>query len=155
MAGKYDGQLQHEITMPMCSLIAKVFKVLSQSKVSAPRLSSPLLSPLGQVYVSNVYKSERGDQCVKCSYKTNDGLLFPLQKLLIFIHKPTIVLRYEDVESVEFLRVAANALSGGPLPLPSRRASLTLHSLQELRPPLQAEGLCEPGRREGRHVQRH
>jgi hypothetical protein len=79
---------------------------------------SPLLSPLGQVYVSNVYKSERGDQCVKCSYKTNDGLLFPLQKLLIFIHKPTIVLRYEDVESVEFLRVAANALSGGPPPPP-------------------------------------
>jgi structure-specific recognition protein 1 len=63
------------------------------------------------VYISNVYKSERGDQCVKCSYKTNDGLLFPLQKLLIFIHKPTLVLRYDDVESVEFLRYAINALS--------------------------------------------
>lgn len=62
-----------------------------------------------------MYKSERGDQCVKCSNKTNDGLLFPLQKLLIFIHKPTLVLRYDDVESVEFLRYAINALSGSAL----------------------------------------
>mmetsp|Transcript_12210 Transcript_12210/g.12596 ORF Transcript_12210/g.12596 Transcript_12210/m.12596 type:complete len:841 (-) Transcript_12210:18-2540(-) len=95
LATKYEGQLQREMTMPMCSLIAKIFKVLSQSKV----------------YVSNVYKSERGDQCVKCSYKTNDGLLYPLQKLLLFIHKPTVVLKYEDVESVEILRYAANAMS--------------------------------------------
>jgi hypothetical protein len=34
---KYDNQISKEITMPMCSVIAKVFKVLSQSKV---RISS-------------------------------------------------------------------------------------------------------------------
>jgi structure-specific recognition protein 1 len=34
---KYDGQLSQEMTMPMSHLIAKIFKVLSQTPVSVPR----------------------------------------------------------------------------------------------------------------------
>ncbi len=34
IATKYDNQLQPEMTMAMSSLIAKIFKVLSQSKVT-------------------------------------------------------------------------------------------------------------------------
>ena len=34
MASKYDNQLTKEMTMPLCNLIAKIFKVLTQSTVS-------------------------------------------------------------------------------------------------------------------------
>ena len=34
IATKYDGQLSREMTMPMCNLVAKLFKVLSQNTVS-------------------------------------------------------------------------------------------------------------------------
>jgi hypothetical protein len=40
IAAKYDNQLEPEMTMAASSLIAKIFKVLSQSKVrtfSSPR----------------------------------------------------------------------------------------------------------------------
>jgi hypothetical protein len=36
---KYDDQLQVEMTSPMCALIAKIFKVLSQSKVTTETIT--------------------------------------------------------------------------------------------------------------------
>lgn len=65
-----------------------------------------------QVFVPKNYKSDRGDSCVKCSIKANDGLLFPLEKSLIFIHKPTLCIRFEDIESIEFLRYVPSASAG-------------------------------------------
>ena len=40
-------------------------------------------------------------QCVRASLKSNDGLLYPLDRSLLFIHKPTTYLRYTDISSVE------------------------------------------------------
>lgn len=92
---KYDGQLSREMTMPMCNLFAKVFKVLTQSTV----------------YVPKHFVSDRGTHCVKCSIKANDGLLYPLSKSFIFIHKPTIIISFEDIELIEFQRYKSNASS--------------------------------------------
>lgn len=96
IASKYDGQLSAELTMPMCNLFAKVFKVLSQSTVFVPKH----------------FVSERKAHCVKCSLKASEGLLYPLAKSFIFIHKPTLIIRFEDIESIEFQRYKANAMSG-------------------------------------------
>lgn len=94
-ATTYDGQLTPEMTMPMSSLIAKVFKVLSQKKVFIPKQ----------------FQSARDAYCVRCSIKASEGLLYPLAKSFIFIHKPTIILRFEDIDYVEFKRYepAANS----------------------------------------------
>ena len=88
IASKYDNQLTPEVTMPMSSLIAKIFKVLSQSKVFVPKN----------------FKSDRDAQAVRCSVKANEGLLFPLEKSFIFINKPTFIIHFSDIESVEFQR---------------------------------------------------
>lgn len=91
----YDGQLSTEMTMPMSSLIAKIFKVLSQKKVFIPKQ----------------YQSARDQFSVRCSLKANDGLLYPLAKSFIFINKPTVIIKFEDIDYVEFKRyeVAANS----------------------------------------------
>lgn len=88
IASKYDNQLTPEVTMPMSSLISKIFKVLSQSKVFVPKN----------------FKSDRDAQAVRCSVKANEGLLFPLEKSFIFINKPTFIIQFSDIESVEFQR---------------------------------------------------
>ena len=95
IASSYDGQLSPEMTMPMSSLIAKVFKVLAQKKVFIPKQ----------------FQSARDSFCVRCSIKANDGLLYPLAKSFIFINKPTIIIKFEDIEYVEFKRYepAANS----------------------------------------------
>lgn len=91
----YDGQLATEMTMPMSSLIAKIFKVLSQKKVFIPKQ----------------YQSAREQFSVRCSVKANDGLLYPLAKSFIFINKPCIIIKFEDIDYVEFKRYepAANS----------------------------------------------
>lgn len=93
----YDGQLAAEMTMPMSSLIAKIFKVLSQKKVFIPKQ----------------YQSAREQFSVRCSVKANDGLLYPLAKSFIFINKPTIIIKFEDIDYVEFKRYEPAANSGG------------------------------------------
>lgn len=43
-------------------------------------------------------------KAVRCSCKSNDGLLYPLEKSMLFVHKPTLWLRYADISSLEFRR---------------------------------------------------
>lgn len=92
---KYDGQLSTEFTMPLCNIMAKMMKVLSQSPVFVPK----------------TFTSTRGVHGLRCALKANDGILYPLAKAFIYIHKPTIILKFEDVESIEFLR-AESSLGG-------------------------------------------
>lgn len=95
IASKYDNQLSASLTMPMCNLFAKVFKILAQSSVFVPKH----------------FLSDRKTHCVKCSLKANEGLLYPLSKSFIFIHKPTLIINFDDVESVEFQRYKQATLS--------------------------------------------
>lgn len=95
IARDYDGALTTEMTMPMASLIAKIFKILSQKTVFVPKQ----------------FKSFRDEFSVRCSVKTSDGLLYPLAKCLIFINKPTIMIKYDDIDTVEFQRLNVMANS--------------------------------------------
>lgn len=95
IARDYDGALTPEMTMPMASLIAKIFKVLSQKTVFVPKQ----------------FKSFRDEYSVRCTVKTNEGLIYPLAKCIIFINKPTIMIKYEDIETVEFQRLNVMANS--------------------------------------------
>lgn len=91
----WKGQLQPQMTMATASCVAKTFKVLSQTVV----------------YIPKNFKSFREDFCVRCNYKTAEGLLYPLAKSMIFIHKPTILVKYEDIEYIEFQRYVPTANS--------------------------------------------
>jgi structure-specific recognition protein 1 len=51
-----------------------------------------------------MYESARNTKCVKCSLKANEGFLYPLTKSFVFINKPTLVIGYDDIDSVEFKR---------------------------------------------------
>lgn len=115
---KYDGQLSPFMRMPLCNLIAKVFKVLSQNTVrfvdcfcfnTYVRLYNDLLF---QVFIPKHFISERKAHCVKCSLKASDGSLYPLAKSFIFIHKPTVLIKFEDVNYVEFQRYRPELNSG-------------------------------------------
>jgi structure-specific recognition protein 1 len=50
------------------------------------------------------FLSAKGSHCIRCSIKANEGLLYPLAKCFIFIHKPTVILKFDDIEIVEFKR---------------------------------------------------
>ncbi|CAM9677536.1 unnamed protein product, partial [Hapterophycus canaliculatus] len=85
---KYDGNLNSEMIGPLHNLIAKIFKVLSNKPV----------------YVTGKFSSNNGAKAVKCALGANEGHLYPLNKSFIFIHKPTCIIGFDEIDSVEFQR---------------------------------------------------
>jgi len=73
-------------------IVSKVFKALTGKKVTVP----------------NTFKSHGGASAIKCSLKANDGYLYPLEKSFFFIHKPSTLIRHDDINNVEFARVESS-----------------------------------------------
>lgn len=85
---EYGGELQPVMRGSLANLVAKTFKVIAKKKVFIP----------GKFENANAHK------CVKCALRANEGLLYPLEKQFVFIHKPPLLIRFNEVESVEFQR---------------------------------------------------
>lgn len=52
-----------------------------------------------------------GTPAVGCSYKATAGSMYPLERGFIYVHKPPIHIRYEEITSVNFARSGANTRS--------------------------------------------
>jgi structure-specific recognition protein 1 len=46
---------------------------------------------------------------IKCSYKVNEGTLYPLEKSLLFVHKPVLYILHKDIGKINFARLQENA----------------------------------------------
>jgi len=75
---------------PVYSLVAKLFKELSGKAVIAAA------SEFKELQGTN------GSFCVRCSYKAQPGFLFPLKKSMLFVTKPVVWIRYDNVDNIEF-----------------------------------------------------
>lgn len=87
---EYGGELQPVMRGSLSNLIAKTFKVIAKKKV----------------FIPGKFANANEQACVKCAVRANEGLLYPLEKQFVFIHKPPILIRFSEVESVEFQRYA-------------------------------------------------
>ena len=48
---------------------------------------------------------------IKCSYKVYEGVLYPLEKCLLFAHKPVLYILHEDIKEVDCARLHETGLS--------------------------------------------
>jgi structure-specific recognition protein 1 len=87
---EYNGDLQPVMTGSLSNLIAKTFKVIARKKV----------------FIPGKFANANQQACVKCALRANEGHLYPLEKQFIFIHKPPVLIRFDEVDSVEFQRYA-------------------------------------------------
>jgi structure-specific recognition protein 1 len=87
---EYGNDLQPVMRGSLSNLIAKTFKVIAKKKV----------------FIPGKFSNANQQACVKCALRANEGLLYPLEKQFVFIHKPPILIRFQEVESVEFQRYA-------------------------------------------------
>ena len=85
---EYSGELQQVMRGSLSNLIAKTFKVIAKKKV----------------FIPGKFENANAQKCVKCALRANEGLLYPLEKQFVFIHKPPLLIRFNEVESVEFQR---------------------------------------------------
>jgi len=87
---EYNGELQPVMRGSLSNLIAKTFKIIAGKKV----------------FIPGKFANANQQACLSCSVRANEGLLYPLEKQFVFIHKPPIIVRFNEIESVEFQRYA-------------------------------------------------
>jgi structure-specific recognition protein 1 len=85
---KYEGKLAKEMSGPEYEIISRVFKALVNRKITVP----------------GSFMGASGSHSIACSYKAATGFLYPLERGLIFVHKPPIHIRFDEVSSVNFAR---------------------------------------------------
>jgi structure-specific recognition protein 1 len=104
---EYNGDIQSRMEGSFSNLVAKTFKVITRKKV----------------FIPGKFANANQQACVKCALRANEGHLYPLEKQFIFIHKPAVLIRFDEIESVEFQRYA-----GGQGSTRNFDLSVTLHS---------------------------
>ncbi|KAJ5809351.1 FACT complex subunit pob3 [Penicillium pulvis] len=87
---QYKDKLQPHYEEPIHQVVTKIFRGLSGKKVIMP---------------SKDFVSHHGHHGVKCSIKANEGLLYFLDKSLIFVPKPATYIQMENVAVVTMSRV--------------------------------------------------
>lgn len=92
----YNGELQPVMRGSYSNLIAKTFKIITKKKVLIP----------------GHFQNASQQACLNCSVRANEGHLYPLEKQFVFIHKPPIIVRFSEIESVDFQRYSGGASRG-------------------------------------------
>jgi structure-specific recognition protein 1 len=60
------------------------------------------------VTVPRHFNSAAKQKAVKCSFKSTEGYLFPLEKSFFFVHKPPTMVRHDEISSIDFFRISGD-----------------------------------------------
>ncbi|XP_011648047.1 FACT complex subunit Ssrp1 [Pogonomyrmex barbatus] len=85
---KYEDKLTKELSGPTYEVLGKVMKVIINRKLTGP----------------GHFTGHTGTPAIGCSFKAAAGYLYPLERGFIYVHKPPIHIRFEEIASVNFAR---------------------------------------------------
>ncbi|XP_059482130.1 FACT complex subunit Ssrp1 isoform X2 [Neocloeon triangulifer] len=92
---KYEGKLSKELTGSTCEVLSRVMKCMTGRKITMP----------------NTFVGHSGTPAVGCSYKAAAGYLYPLERGFIYVHKPPVHIRFEEIMNVNFARSGGSTRS--------------------------------------------
>uniref|UniRef100_A0A0N5A1H4 FACT complex subunit SSRP1 n=1 Tax=Parastrongyloides trichosuri TaxID=131310 RepID=A0A0N5A1H4_PARTI len=84
----YNGKIEPHHSGPVHEVFSKFLRVLTDKKVT----------------VTGTFISKQGNQSIDCAYKQAAGFLFPLEKGFVYVHKPPMYIKFEDIQSINFDR---------------------------------------------------
>lgn len=87
---EYKDKLDKHYEAPLHHVIAKVFKGLTGKKITTP---------------SRDFVSHHQTAGIKCSIKANEGLLYCLDKSLMFVPKPASYVQIDQISQIVMSRV--------------------------------------------------
>ncbi|XP_061899392.1 FACT complex subunit SSRP1-like [Entelurus aequoreus] len=85
---RFEGKLSKDMSGSLYEMVSRVMKALVNRKITVP----------------GNFQGHSGGQCITCSYKASSGLLYPLERGFIYVHKPPVHLRFEEISCVNFAR---------------------------------------------------
>ncbi|GJQ80341.1 Ssrp [Trypoxylus dichotomus] len=92
---KYEGKLEKEISGPTCEVLSKVMKTFINRKLTG----------------AGGFIGHSGTPAIGCSFKAAAGYLYPLERGFMYVHKPPIHIRFEEIASINFARGGGNTRS--------------------------------------------
>ena len=90
-----SGTVKAHEEAKLYDLLARLFKVLSEKAAVMPAIDD--------------FKSGSGHGCVRCSHRAMEGHLYCMKKGFLFVNKPVVFIKYDEVASVEFSRTEQGA----------------------------------------------
>lgn len=85
---KYEDKLTKELSGPTYEILGRVMKVIINRKLTGP----------------GNFKGHSGTPAIGCSFKAAAGYLYPLERGFMYVHKPPIHIRFDEISSVNFAR---------------------------------------------------
>lgn len=93
---KNGGKLSESISGPEYEVFAKILRGLSGAKLTKP---------------GSFHNAANDGVAVRCSYKADDGYLYPLERAFFYVHKPPMLITHDEIDSVEFQRQGGGVLA--------------------------------------------
>merc|ERR1719330_2199147 len=112
---KFDGKLEREISGPTYEVLAKVINAVVNKKITKP----------------GSFIGYNGTPALTCSHKAASGFVYPLERGMIFIYKPPIYLRYDEIRNVSFERSGGSTRSFDISVLTNNDISYTFSSIEK------------------------
>ncbi|XP_029430661.1 FACT complex subunit SSRP1 isoform X2 [Rhinatrema bivittatum] len=85
---RFEGKLTKNMSGSLYEMVSRVMKALVNRKITVP----------------GNFQGHSGAQCITCSYKASSGLLYPLERGFIYVHKPPVHIRFDEIAFVNFAR---------------------------------------------------
>lgn len=85
---KYEDKLAKEMSGPVYEVLGKIMKVIINRKLTGP----------------GTFIGHSGTPAVGCSFKAAAGYLYPLERGFMYVHKPPLHIRFEEIAYVNFAR---------------------------------------------------
>ncbi|KAL7073093.1 hypothetical protein ACQ4LE_008105 [Meloidogyne hapla] len=88
LAQQYQNKLDMHMRGFLYEMIAKLFRVLVNSRIIVP----------------GNFTGASGTPAISCAVRQSMGFLYPLEKGFVYVHKPALYIRFEEVDNVHFAR---------------------------------------------------
>uniref|UniRef100_A0A8W7P6U7 FACT complex subunit SSRP1 n=1 Tax=Anopheles coluzzii TaxID=1518534 RepID=A0A8W7P6U7_ANOCL len=92
---KYEDKLTKELSGPVYEVLGKIMKVIINRKLTGP----------------GTFIGHSGTPAIGCSFKAAAGYLYPLERGFIYVHKPPVHIRFEEISTVNFARSGGSTRS--------------------------------------------
>ena len=107
---KSDSELSIDINIPENSAIKSLENPLSGKSIDVLAKLFVHVVGVGIILPSKTYNFMMGP-FIKCAYKVNEGILYPLEKGLLFVHKPVLHISHDDIKEVTCSRMQTGGLT--------------------------------------------
>ncbi|CAD5234722.1 unnamed protein product [Bursaphelenchus xylophilus] len=88
-------------TGPLFEILSKIFRVLTNVRITVP----------GDLVRPSTAEPTISCTVFSCAYKQASGFLYPLEKGFMYVHKPPMYIRFEEVDNLHFARSDASTRS--------------------------------------------